>query len=416
MIIKAKTKGFICVNAHPKGCHNSVEEQIAYAKQAKFDGPKKVLVIGCSSGYGLASRIAFSFAAKTDSLGVYFDREPTARKTASAGWYNNEHLEKLAIKEGLIAESLNIDAFQNEAKLAVIERIRQRFKEVDMVVYSVAAPRRYVADENKWYNSVLKPVGKGFKGKTINTDKGEIVDVAIDSATEEEVESTIKVMGGEDWYQWMAALNDAGVLSADCKTIAYTYIGEQLTQPIYGEATIGFAKKDLDETAVKIEGLLSRNRQESHQTSSGIDGKRAYIGVLKAIVTQSSAAIPVMPLYISLLYKVMKEKGVHEGCIEQVTRMLSTGVYGLACKKDAQGRLRVDEHELDEQIQREVTRRWALINNENLRQLSDFDGYKNDFLRLFGFGFTEIDYDQDTETMFKEKVQTIADTKLLEDG
>ncbi len=391
MIVKPKVKGFICVNAHPAGCQKLVEDQINYVKDQEIKAPKKALIIGCSSGYGLASRVALGFGANTDTLGVYFDREPTERKTASAGWYNNQHFEKLAKQNGLEARSLNADAFQQDAKDAVIELIKNTIQTVDLVIYSVAAPRRYVASEDKLYSSVLKPVGDGFKGKTINTDKGIIDYIDLEPATQSEIDATVKVMGGEDWYQWMEQLNNAGVLSDQCKTIAYTYIGEELTQPIYGDATIGFAKKDLDSTVQKIDALLKKSNDTLIE-------KRAYIGVLKALVTQSSAAIPVMPLYISLLYKVMKEKGTHEGCIEQISRMLSTGLYGDTCQLDDVGRLRVDEHELEEAVQLEVKRRWNEITNENLRQLSDFEGYKNDFLKLFGFGFQTINYEAEVET------------------
>jgi len=395
MIIKPRVKGFICVNAHPSGCREYVVEQVDYAKKHKMAGPKRALIIGCSSGYGLASRISLGFSSGADTIGVYFDREPSERKTASAGWYNNQYAESLAKEQGLVAHSLNLDAFQEDTKQAVIEQIRATIKEVDLVVYSVASPRRYVAGEDKWYNSVLKPIGSDFEGISIDTDKGEIKAVKLEMAQQDEIDATVKVMGGEDWARWIEVLNEAGVLAKECKTIAYTYIGDTITWPIYGDATIGRAKKDLDKAVKKIDALLM---QDDLRNSGG----RAYIGVLKALVTQSSAAIPVMPLYISLLYKVMKEKGVHEGCIEQISRIISTGLYGDSCQKDNAGRLRVDEHELAEDIQSEVKRRWNDISNENLRQLSDFDGYKNDFLKLFGFGFQSIDYEADVETVLSE--------------
>jgi len=395
MIIKPRVKGFICVNAHPSGCREYVVEQVDYAKKHKMAGPKRALIIGCSSGYGLASRISLGFSSGADTIGVYFDREPSERKTASAGWYNNQYAESLAKEQGLVAHSLNLDAFQEDTKQAVIEQIRATIKEVDLVVYSVASPRRYVAGEDKWYNSVLKPIGSDFEGISIDTDKGEIKAVKLEMAQQDEIDATVKVMGGEDWARWIEVLNEAGVLAKECKTIAYTYIGDTITWPIYGDATIGRAKKDLDKAVKKIDALLT---QDDLRNSGG----RAYIGVLKALVTQSSAAIPVMPLYISLLYKVMKEKGVHEGCIEQISRIISTGLYGDSCQKDNAGRLRVDEHELAEDIQSEVKRRWNDISNENLRQLSDFDGYKNDFLKLFGFGFQSIDYEADVETVLSE--------------
>jgi len=284
--------------------------------------------------------------------------------------------------------------------VAVIEKIKETIKEVDLIVYSVAAPRRYVASDDKWYNSVLKPIGSAFQGKTIDTDKGEIKSIELKEADQDEIEATVKVMGGEDWLRWVEVLNDAGVLADGCKTIAYTYIGDEITWPIYGDATIGQAKKDLDKTVTRINTLLQRNGERS--TADQSNRNSAYIGVLKALVTQSSAAIPVMPLYISLLYQVMKEQGTHEGCIEQIFRILTTGLYGENCQKDSAGRLRVDEHELTEEVQSEVKRRWERISNENLRQLSDFDGYKSDFLKLFGFGFQDIDYEADVETVLSE--------------
>ena len=427
MIIKPKIKGFICVNAHPLGCQKSVENQIEYvknlpAKDTPLTGSKKALIIGCSSGYGLASRVALSFGSTTQTIGVHFDREPTVRKTASAGWYNNQHIESLARDQNLFAQSLNMDAFQPETKLATIELIKASLKEVDLVIYSVAAPRRFIPSENKWYNSVLKPVGESLHSKSINTDKGLISNVDLEAATQDEIDATVKVMGGEDWYQWMDALNSAGVLSDDCNTIAYTYIGEQLTQPIYGEATIGYAKKDLDLTAVKIDDLLSTRKLSAKQSTldrseSFKDKKYAYIGVLKALVTQSSSAIPVMPLYISILYKVMKEKQMHEGCIEQIVRMLNTGLYGDTCQIDSAGRLRVDEYELDASIQAEVKRRWHEINDANLWHLSDFAGYKRDFYQLFGFDFENINYDQSVDTFGRRSEEvSIEETGKSQEG
>jgi len=412
MIIKPKVKGFICVNAHPLGCQKSVENQIDYVEnlptnETPLTGSKKALIIGCSSGYGLASRVALGFGSNTQTIGVYFDREPTARKTASAGWYNNQHIEALAQDKKLFAQSLNMDAFQPETKLATIELIKASLKEVDLVIYSVAAPRRYISSEDKWYNSVLKPVGESLQSKSINTDKGLLSTVDLEAATQDEIDATVKVMGGDDWYQWMEDLDSAGVLAENCNTIAYTYIGEEITQPIYGEATIGYAKKDLDQTAVRIDDLLSARQSTLERTEALKDKKYAYIGVLKALVTQSSSAIPVMPLYISLLYKVMKENQVHEGCIEQIVRMLNTGLYGDTCQIDSAGRLRVDEHELDATIQTEVKRRWHEINDNNLWQLSDFAGYKRDFYQLFGFDYENINYDQSVDTFGQKSEEAI---------
>ena len=395
MIIKPKVKGFICVNAHPLGCQKALEAQILQAENAKFSGPKTALIIGCSSGYGLASRVALAFGSGTDTLGVHFDREPSKTKTASAGWYNNQHLEKLARKQGLAAHSINVDAFQDEAKSSVIELIKKTIKTVDLVIYSVAAPRRFIASEDKIYSSVLKPIGEGFQSKTINTDKGIISNIELEAASQDEIDATVKVMGGEDWQQWMVALKDADVLSETCKTVAYTYRGDEITKPIYGEATIGRAKEDLDRASSEINTLLSGPGSPSSTSKIGAENQRAYIGVLKALVTQSSAAIPVMPLYISLLYKVMKQQGVHESCFEQIVRMLSTGLYGDSCKRDSVGRLRVDEFELADDIQQEVKSRWNKITNENLQELSDFEGYRREFLQLFGFHIEGIDYEAD---------------------
>jgi len=388
MIIKPKIKGFICVNAHPQGCEKFVNNQIDHItsninKKVPNNRPKKVLIIGCSSGYGLASRIALAFTYQADTLGVYFDREPTEKKTASSGWYNNKSFESKAKDQGLIAQSLNMDAFQDSAKQDTIKLIKETLKQVDLVVYSLASPRRFVERENKTYSSVLKPVGECFQGKTLNTDKQTVTDIQLDAATKNEIDATVKVMGGDDWQQWMHALDDAGVLAENCKTIAYTYIGKELTKPIYGDATIGKAKEDLDRAALEINKQLNRSQKKS-----------AYIGVLKAMVTQSSSAIPVMPLYISLLYKVMKENNVHENCIEQVARLITTGLYGDACQIDNEGRLRVDDLELADTIQNEVKRRWQIINTQNLNELADFNGYRNDFLQLFGFGFEHINYDE----------------------
>ncbi len=381
MHIKPKVKGFICVNTYPQGCFENVNEQAEFAAKHPFKGAKKALIIGCSSGYGLASRIALLSGAHTATLGVYFDRKPTAKKPASAGWYNNQRVEQLATEQGIYAQSMNMDAFQPEAKKAVIDQLKNSIGQVDLVIYSLASPRRYVAEENKSYSSVLKPVGQPFSGKTIDTDKGLIKSIELAAATQDEIDATVKVMGGEDWEVWINALKDADLLADGAKTIAYTYIGDEITWPIYGKATIGHAKQDLDRSAAKI-----------NQQLAVIHG-HAHIGVLKALVTQSSAAIPVMPLYISLLYKVMKEQNVHENCIEQITRILSTGLYGSSCNTDEQGRLRVDERELSPAIQKEVKRRWNLVDDSNLEELADFNGYKQDFLRLFGFGYEHLSYE-----------------------
>lgn len=390
MIIKPRVKGFICVSAHPAGCAASVREQARYAQQHSFAGPARALVIGCSSGYGLASRISLSFGAGTRTIGLSLEREPAAGKTASAGWYNNQAFAKLAEERGLEAYTLNLDAFQPEAKQETIDLIRKHFGQIDLLVYSLAAPRRFVPAEDRTYSSVLKPIGAPFEGKTIDTDRGELKQVVLEPATDEEIAATVKVMGGEDWQDWVEALKQAGVLAPGFKTVAYTYIGDKITWPIYGEATIGRAKKHLDQSRDAIAGALSEL------------GGDARVGVLKALVTQSSAAIPVMPLYISLLYRVMKEQGSHEGCIEQIVRLLRTGLYGSGCIMDDQGRLRVDEFELAAAVQGEVQSRWERVTQDNLLELADFEGYRNDFLKLFGFGFEGVDYDADIDPVTGE--------------
>ncbi len=389
MIIKPKVRGFICTTAHPQGCAESVQEQIDYVKQHAGDqqGPKNVLVIGCSTGYGLASRITTAFSFGANTLGVMFEKEPTERKTATAGWYNTRAFEDKAAAAGLYAESLNMDAFSHEAKTAVIEKIKAHMGKVDLVVYSLASPRRKDPDSGEIYSSTLKPVGKEVTRKTLNTDSVQVHDITLPPATEEEIAGTIKVMGGADWELWMDALMQADVLSDQAKTTAYTYIGKSLTMPIYGEATIGKAKEDLDRAAKAITAKL--------QSGNGGD---AYVSVLKAIVTQSSSAIPVMPLYISLLYRVMKDLGTHEGCIEQVNKLMTGELFGQGdLNLDEVGRIRVDLAELTDEVQHRVEALWDQVTTENLYELSDFSGYQKEFFKLFGFGFDGVDYDAETD-------------------
>ncbi len=389
MIIKPKVRGFICTTSHPQGCAQNVQQQIDYVVQhrAGQSGPKNVLVIGCSTGYGLASRITAAFGFGANTLGVMFEKEPTERKTATAGWYNTRAFETKAREQGLYAESLNTDAFSHEAKQDVIAKIRANMGKVDLVVYSLASPRRKDPDTGEIYSSTLKPVGKSVTRKTLNTDAIDVHDITLPPASEEEIAGTIKVMGGADWELWMAALLEADVLSPDVKTTAYTYIGKSLTMPIYGEATIGKAKEDLDRAARAI----------SKQLASSVGGA-AYVSVLKAIVTQSSSAIPVMPLYISLLYRVMKEQGTHEGSIEQVFKLMSGELFGAGdLNLDDMGRIRVDLAELTDEVQGKVEALWDKVTTENLYELSDFTGYQQEFFKLFGFGFDEIDYDAETD-------------------
>ena len=389
MVIKPKVRGFICTTAHPVGCAENVKEQISYVKSKKsnVEGPKNVLVIGCSNGYGLASRISSAFGFGANTLGVMFEKEPTERRTASAGWYNTVAFEKAAKAEGLYAESLNTDAFSNEAKTAVIDKIKANMGTIDLVVYSLGAPRRKDPNSDAVYSSTLKPIGQAVTRKNLNTDTRVVSDITLEPANDDEILNTVKVMGGEDWEMWIDSLSEAGVLAEGVKTTAYTYIGKELTWPIYGGATIGKAKEDLDRASSVINEKLE----------STLNGS-SYVSVLKALVTQSSSAIPVMPLYISALYKVMKEEGTHEGCIEQVFALLNDQLYsGNALNLDETGRIRMEDNELKESVQTKVAELWAQVNTDNLDDLTDFKGYQAEFFRLFGFGFANVDYEADID-------------------
>ena len=388
MIIKPKVRGFICTNAHPVGCAANVQAQVAYVKsKGALDGPKKVLVIGASTGYGLASRITAAFGYGAETLGVFFEKEPTEKRTASAGWYNSAAFHRAAEAEGMKAESINGDAFSHDLKAQVIEKLKNGMGAVDMVVYSLASPRRTDPNTGEGYSSVLKPIGKSYTATTLDTDKRVIKEVTLEQANEDEIASTVKVMGGEDWEMWIDALSDAGLLAENCQTVAYTYIGDKLTWPIYGDATIGKAKEDLDRAASAITEKVS--------TQKG----RAFVCVLKAVVTQSSSAIPVMPLYLALLFKVMKEKGGHEGCIEQIQGMFSSLLLESAPATDDAGRLRMDGKELSVEIQSAVEALWPQVTTENIDDLTDFKGYREEFLKLFGFGFDSVDYEEDFDPL-----------------
>lgn len=389
MIIKPKVRGFICINAHPAGCAANVQEQIAFIKQQPkvSDGPKNVLVIGASTGYGLASRITAAFGSGAKTLGLFFEKPATERKTGSAGFYNSVAFEQAAAAEGLYAKSINGDAFSNEAKTNAIATIKEDMGSVDLVVYSLASPRRTDPVSGETYSSVLKPIGQSYTAKNLNTDTLKISEMTVEPASEEEIANTVKVMGGEDWEMWMSALKEANVLAPGCKTVAYTYLGEKLTWPIYGHATIGKAKEDLDRAATAITQQLSDL------------GGQANVSVLKALVTQASSAIPIMPLYISTLYKVMKENGTHEGCIEQLYRLFSECVYSESPRLDDANRFRVDNLELAAQVQADVERIWPQVTEENLYETTDYKGYNTEFLKLFGFGHDSIDYDADTSPL-----------------
>jgi len=386
MIIKPKIRGFICLTAHPVGCEANVKEQIGTIKRkgAIAGGPHKVLVIGASTGYGLASRITCAFGSRAGTLGVFFEKEPSEKRPATAGWYNSMAFEKLAKAEGLYAESINGDAFSDEVKQQTIEIIKRDLGQIDFLVYSLAAPRRTHPKTGHVAKSVLKPIGQTYEGQTLDTDRAEVKPITLEPATNEEITDTVAVMGGEDWEMWIDALNEAGVLATGFNTVTYTYIGSRTTWPIYWEGTIGKAKEDLDRTAKSISSKLSDR-----------NGK-ATVCVMKALVTQSSSAIPVVPLYISLLYKAMKEKGGHEGTIEQIQRLFATQLFGeRRCATDTAGRLRVDDLELRTEIQQVIEQRWDRVTTENLNELTDFQGYREDFLKLFGFGMAGVNYEAD---------------------
>ena len=383
MIVEPKVKGFICTTAHPAGCKESVRRQIAYCKEkGMVEGPKKVLVIGSSTGYGLASRIAVTYGYGADTIGVAFERESNGRRTATAGWYNTKAFEEFAKEDGYYAKSFNGDGFSEEMKNQVIETIRKDFGKVDMVVYSMAAPRRTMPDGTT-VSSVLKTVGKELTNKTIDLRNNEIKDVTVPVANEEEIENTVKVMGGEDWEAWIQALVDADVLSDNAVTLAYSYIGPELTHAIYKEGSIGQAKKHLFDTSKKLTKEFEAK------------GLKAYISVNKALVTQSSAALPIVPLYISLLYKIMKKEGLHEGCIEQMNRLF---IDKLPAKEtDAEGYIRLDDWEMEDKVQNEITKLWDLVTTENIGELGDIEGYWEDFYHMFGFHYDNVDYSADVE-------------------
>ncbi len=387
MIVEPKIRGFICTTSHPEGCRAHVEEQIQYVEQRnKITGPKKVLIIGASTGYGLASRIVSSFTAGASTIGVFFEKEASGKRTASAGWYNMAAFEQAANKAGIYAKSLNGDAFSNELKQQTIDLIKKDWNgEVDLIIYSLASPRRQDPVSGELYNSVLKPIGAAYKDKTVNVMSGEVSDIAIDPATDEDVANTEKVMGGEDWELWINALQKAGVLAANAMTVAYSYIGPNMTYPIYRNGTIGQAKSHLEATAKKLDLQLSKH-------CSG----KALISINKGLVTQSSAAIPVVPLYISLLYKIMKDKNIHEGCIEQIWRLFVERLYTEnEVLLDDEGRVRVDDLEMQQDVQDAVTELWPQVNTASLENITDIEGYRKEFYKLFGFNVDGVDYSKD---------------------
>ena len=385
MIIKPKIRGFICTNAHPVGCAENVHRQVEFVRQQGpvADGPKNVLVVGCSTGYGLASRITAAFGSGAHTLGVCFEKEPSEKRTGTAGWYNTSAFHQEAEQAGLQYHSINGDAFSDEIKQQTIDYIKQNMGKIDLVVYSLASPKRKDPESGEVYSSTLKPVGQAYTTKTYHTDKDEVHDISLEPANDEEIANTVKVMGGEDWERWIKQLHDAGVLAEGCQTTAYTYIGKKLTWPIYGHATIGRAKEDLDRAAAAL-----------REQYSDID-LSAYVSSLKALVTQASSAIPVMPLYISLIYRVMKEEGTHEGCIEQIYRLFTEGLYEENPSLDEAGRLYMNGYETNEKTQAKVEALWDQVTQDNFHELADYAGYHQDFLHLFGFGFDNVDYDAD---------------------
>ena len=386
MIIKPKVRGFMCITAHPLGCDANVKEQIDYIKkQQVFDGPKRVLVIGASTGYGLAARITAAFGSGASTLGVFFEKPGSEKKTASAGWYNSAAFHKYASSESLYAKSINGDAFSDEIKQKVIEIIKADLGQIDLVIYSLASPRRQHPKTGEVFNSTLKPIGKDVTLRGINTDKEEIQEFNLSAASEKDITQTVAVMGGEDWSLWLKSLNDAGVLAEGASTSAFTYVGEKATWDLYWNGTIGRAKQDLDKKVKDISKMLAP-----------INGT-ARVAVLKAVVTQASSAIPIMPLYLSLLFKAMKKKGTHEGCIEQLYRLYTECLYSETPRLDDVGRLRVDELEIQPEIQDELSNAWSNITTENLHKLTDFKGYKEEFIKLFGFGVSDINYDAEVD-------------------
>ncbi|MBC8769825.1 trans-2-enoyl-CoA reductase family protein [Arenibacter sp. BSSL-BM3] len=388
MIIEPRTRGFICLTSHPKGCEQNVIDQIEYVKsKGTIDGAKKVLVIGASTGFGLASRITSAFGSGASTIGVFFEKPPSEGRPASPGWYNSAAFEKEANKAGLYAKSINGDAFSNEIKKQTLDLIKADLGKIDMVIYSLASPVRTHPDTGVKYKSVLKPIGGKFQNKTVDFHTGVISEVSIEPAQGDDIENTVAVMGGEDWKMWIDALKKEELLSEGFTTIAYSYIGPSLTEAVYRKGTIGRAKDHLESTAFAITDSLKP-----------LNGN-AYVSVNKALVTQASSAIPVIPLYISLLYKVMKEEGIHEGCIEQIQRLFQDRLYADNMPTDDQGRIRIDDWEMRDDVQAKVAELWKLATTESLPKIGDLKGYEKDFFNLFGFMVDGVDYDLDVNEM-----------------
>jgi enoyl-[acyl-carrier protein] reductase/trans-2-enoyl-CoA reductase (NAD+) len=389
MIIEPRMRGFICLTAHPNGCEQSVKNQIEYVKsKGPIDGAKKVLVIGASTGFGLASRITSAFGSNASTIGVFFEKPPSEGKTASPGWYNSAAFEKLAHEAGLYAKSINGDAFSNEIKKQTLDLIKSDLGQVDLVIYSLASPVRMNPKTGVLHRSVLKPIGSTFTNKTVDFHSGIVSNISIEACNEEDIENTVAVMGGEDWSMWIEELKAANLLAPGAKTVAYSYIGPSLTEAVYRKGTIGRAKDHLEATAFSITDSLKSL------------GGTAFVSVNKALVTQASSAIPVIPLYISLLYKIMKEEGIHEGCIEQIQRLYQNRLYaGAEIPTDDKGRIRIDDWEMRADVQEKVAKLWEQATTETLPTIGDLEGYKKDFHNLFGFGFEGVNYEADANEM-----------------
>ncbi len=393
MIIKPKVRGFVCVTTHPAGCKAHIEEEIAYvkAKGPIANGPKRVLVVGASTGYGLSSRIVPTYAWGAQTIGVFFERPSKEERVGTAGWYNSCYFKETATADGYYARNVNGDAFSHDIKKKVADLIEKDWGGVDLIVYSLASPRRKDPDSDTVYQSAIKPIGSPFSGKSINTDKETVIDASIEPATNEEIEGTIKVMGGEDWELWINYLKERGLLAENFKTMAYSYIGPEVTWAIYRKGTIGKAKEDLERAAKAI-----------NESTAAINGN-AFISVNKAVVSQASAAIPVVPLYNSILLKVMAEQGVDENIVQQIDRLYREHMYGEnppAIPDDL--RVRIDDLELGEKVQAEINRIWPIIDSENLHELSGLERYKLEFLKLFGFGYENVDYDADIDVHIED--------------
>ncbi len=382
-------RGFICLTSHPDGCAQNVKNQIKYVQsKGPIDGAKKVLVIGASTGFGLASRITSAFGSNAGTIGVFFEKPPAAGKTASPGWYNSAAFEQEAQKAGLYAKSVNGDAFSNEVKQQTLDLIKADLGQVDLVIYSLASPVRQHPVSGILHRSVLKPIGSLFTNKTVDFHTGNVTEVSIEPCSGDDIENTIAVMGGEDWAMWMDALKEQNLLAPGATTIAYSYIGPSLTEAVYRKGTIGRAKDHLEATAFAITDSLAT-----------LNGK-AYVSVNKALVTQASSAIPVIPLYISLLYKIMKQEGIHEGCIEQIQRLFQDRLYtGESIITDDKGRIRIDDWEMRAEVQEKVANLWLQATTDTLPEIGDLAGYKQDFLNLFGFGFEGVNYQAETDEM-----------------